>query len=110
MDVSKVNQMGFSHAYEIYTRDKGFSVGLFSPDEFLSRLNGTGLVTASGGRSRIFLTSRGKDFADWLISNERDAETFQSDKGRWGKEQTMKGFMEERYKGFVERGEKSDTA
>ncbi|SRR5712691_8468597 len=97
LDVSNINDQGFTHRYEIVTRGKGFSVGLFSPGSFYQKLQGTELVTVSGGKDKFLLTERGKKFADWLVEHEKDAETFNSEKGRWGKEQSVADVMKERF-------------
>ena len=88
--------MGFTHRYEIITRNKGLSAGFFSPSNFMAKLNGTELVSVSGGHDKIYLTERGKDFVDWLLNHEKDAETFNSEKGHWGKEQSFADVMKER--------------
>jgi len=87
------DELGFTHRYEIILRGRGISVGLFSPRKFLSNLNGTGLVTFTNTGKRLFLSDRGQRFADWLLKHERDAETFESDLGRWGKKQSIKDVM-----------------
>jgi len=97
LDISNIDENGFTHRYELITRGKGVSVGIFSPANFLQKVNGTELVSVSGGQDKIMLTERGKLFADWLIEQEKDAETFNSDKGRWGKEQSVADFMKERF-------------
>lgn len=97
LDISDVDDKGFTHRYEIVTRGKGFSVGLFSPASFFQKLKGTELVSVPGGGDKLFLTDRGKKFADWLIEHEKDAETFNSAKGRWGKEQSIAEVMKERF-------------
>lgn len=97
LDISNINEHGFTHRYEIITRNKGISLGLFSPGDFLRKLKGTDLVLVSGGNVKLFLTERGKAFAQWLITHEKDAETFNSDKGKWGKEQTASDAMKERF-------------
>ena len=78
LDVSDVNDQGFTHRYEIVTRGKGVSMGLFSPSSFFQKLKGTELVSISGGGDKLLLTERGKKFVDWLIDHEKDAETFNS--------------------------------
>lgn len=97
LDVSGINEMGFTHRYEIITRNKGISMGVFSPDSFMAKLNGTDLVSMSGGHDKIYLTERGKDFSDWLIQHEKDAETFNSEKGQWGEGQSVADVMKERF-------------
>jgi len=96
IDVSDRDEMGFSHSYEIVTRDKGLSFGRFSPQKFLRTLNGTNFVTLSGGRNKIILTPWGEKFVHWLIKNEKDAETFKSDIGQWGNEQNAVDVLRER--------------
>ncbi|NMF88264.1 hypothetical protein [Aromatoleum petrolei] len=97
LDISDINDQGFTHRYEIVTRGKGVSFGLFSPGSFVRKLQGTELLYLSGGKDKLFLTPRGKKFADWLIRHEKDAETFNSEKGRWGKEQSASDVMKERF-------------
>ncbi|GAA6141638.1 hypothetical protein [Hydrogenophaga sp. 5NK40-0174] len=97
LDVSNINEKGYTHRYEIITRDKGISMGVFSPGSFIAKLNGTELISVSGGRDKIFLTERGKDFSDWLLDHEKDAATFSSEKGRWGKVQSVSDVMKERF-------------
>lgn len=97
LDISDINDQGFTHRYEIVTRNKGVSMGLFSPSSFLQKLNGTELVSISGGRDKLLLTERGKKFVDWLIAHEKDAETFQSEKGEWGKKQIISDVLKERF-------------
>ena len=97
LDISNTDENGFLHRYEIITRGKSISLGLFSPTSFYHKLRGTGLVSISGGSDKLLLTERGKQFTDWLIDQEKDAETFNSDKGRWGKEQNVQDFMKERF-------------
>ena len=84
---------GHTHRYEFVLRNQGISVGIFDPNAFVSRLNGTGLVTLPSTREKIFLTGRGQRFTEWLLKHERDAETFDSDLGRWGKVQSVKDVM-----------------
>lgn len=94
LDISNTNTIGFTHNYEFITRNKGLSVGLFSPSSFLQKLKGTDLVRLSGGQDKILLTEKGESFADWLIQHERDAEAFKSVKGSWGKIQTISDVMD----------------
>jgi len=97
LDISNIDELGMSHHYEIITRNKGISVGYFSPDKFVRSLKGTELIKLSGGNDKLFLTQRGKDFTDWLISLEKDAETFNSTLGSWGKKQKVSDVMSERF-------------
>jgi hypothetical protein len=92
-----MDEGGHTHRYEIITRSKGVSIGIFSPSSFLQKLKGTDLVSLTGGKDKIMLTERGQMFADWLIEHEKDAETFNSGKGRWGKEQKLADVMRERF-------------
>lgn len=87
IDISEPDEMGWTHGYEFITRTKGVSFGSFDPRKFLSKLAGTNLISLSGSRKKIFITERGRQFAEWLISHEKDAETFKSDIGSWGKDQ-----------------------
>ena len=96
LDISNPNADGLTHSYEIITRNKGVSFGGFSPVSFLQKLAGTDLVTISGGRDKLLLTTRGEMFADWLIEHEKDAETFNSDLGNWGKAQSAFEVLKER--------------
>lgn len=86
------DENGFTHKYEIISRNQSVSIGLFSPRKFFSKLNGTQLITNDQSRN-LYLTDRGKRFANWQIKHERDAETFKSDIGNWGKEQTVSDVM-----------------
>jgi hypothetical protein len=95
LDMKHIDKNGHTHSYELITRQKGVSVGRFSPVKFISKLEGTGLVELNAHKQKIFLTKDGKSFAKWLIKNERDAETFQSDIGRWGPEQNTKDIMKQ---------------
>lgn len=97
LDVSDIDESGFSHKYELVTRTKSVSMGIFSPASFLHKLNGTDLVSVSGGRDKILLTNKGMDFVEWLIRHEKDAETFVSTKGGWGKKQSINDVMQEHY-------------
>ena len=93
LDLPEMDEMGHTHRYEIILRNHAISVGLFSPEKFLSKLNGTELVTHLNTGRKLFLSERGKRFTDWLLKHERDAETFMSDLGRWGKEQSVTEVM-----------------
>ena len=97
LDISDMDEGGHTHRYEIITRSKGISVGIFSPHGFLQKLNGTELVSVTGGGDKLMLTDRGIQFVEWLLEHEKDAETFNSTKGRWGKEQTVVEVMKERF-------------
>jgi hypothetical protein len=97
LDISDIDKRGHTHRYDIITRTKGISSGLFSPSSFFQKLNGTDLVSLSGGDDKLLLTERGQLFADWLVEHEKDAETFESEKGRWGKEQSVADVMKERF-------------
>ena len=97
LPLGEIDEHGHSHKYEIITRGKGVTFGWFSPQKFVQQLAGTNLVAVSGGKDKLFLTDEGKSFADWLISHEKDAETFESDKGRWGVQQSAKDVMKERF-------------
>lgn len=96
LNIGELDEFGHSHRYEIITREKGGTMGWFSPREFFNQLKGTNLVTISGGGDKIFLTQEGKSFADWLVSHEKDAETFKSDLGEWGIDQSVMDIMKER--------------
>ena len=93
LDLPEMDERGHTHRYEIILRNHGISVGLFSPQKFLSKLNGTELVTHLNTGKKLFLSERGKRFTGWLLKHERDAETFMSDLGRWGKEQSVSEVM-----------------
>ena len=94
LSLPEPDEMGHTHRYEIILRNGGISVGVFAPRKFLSHLNGTDLITIGNAGKRLFLSERGKRFVDWLFKHERDAETFKSDLGRWGKEQSVKDVMD----------------
>lgn len=96
LSLPPVDDMGHTHGYEIILRNKGISFGSFSPYKFLSKLEGTGFVSYTEIGSKLFLSDRGKKFTDWLLRHEKDAETFQSDLGRWGKEQSISDVMSQR--------------
>jgi hypothetical protein len=93
LDVSSRDDEGITHTYEIITRNRSISVGVFSPARFIGKLKGTELIFLSGGHDKLFLSERGQDFADWLIAHEKDAETFQSSVGRWGPRQSVKDML-----------------
>lgn len=93
LELPEIDEMGHTHRYEIILRNQSISVGLFSPRKFLSKLNGTDLVTSLNTGKKLFLSERGKRFAAWLLKHERDAETFVSGLGRWGKEQSVDEVM-----------------
>lgn len=93
LDVTSLDENGHTHHYEIILRSKGMAMGLFSPEKFLQRLNGTGFAKVSGARDKILLTERGKQFAEWIAKHEKDAETFNSDIGQWGPKQTVADVM-----------------
>lgn len=97
LDVSKVDEMGATHHYEIISRNGGISAGMFIPDEFLRKTNGTGLVDLSPNRREIVLSQQGVNFGDWLIENELDAETFNSDKGQFGLSQSISEVLDRRF-------------
>jgi hypothetical protein len=107
LDVSERDDEGFTHEYRFITRAQGFSSGIFAPGPFLRKIEGTDLVRVSGSGDKLMLTGRGKNFSEWLIKHQKDAETFESDKGRWGIEQD---FGEAIRKIFAGRKEsRSDT-
>jgi hypothetical protein len=97
LDVSDTDDRGFSFSYEIITRGKGVSFGNFSRKKFMVTLSGTDLLTISGGGDRLYLSKRGQQFCDWLIEHKKDAETYQSSLGRWGKEQSAMDVMKSRF-------------
>ena len=97
LDIADTDDLGNTHRYEIITKQKGISFGIFSPGIFLSKLDGTNLVRLSGDRNFIHLSRRGKDFSKWLIEHEKDAEIFNSTIGSWGVEQNAMDFMKERF-------------
>lgn len=92
-----LDNYGNSHQYEIITRNKGVTFGWFSPEKFRRQLEGTDLVYISESEDKMFLTEQGKKFTDWLIRHEKDAETFESDIGRWGVKQSAADVMKERF-------------
>ena len=98
LTLPKPNEKGYTHRYEIVLRNYGISLGFFSPRKFLSNLDGTDLVTFTDTGKRIFLADRGQRFVSWLLKHERDAETFESDIGRWGKQQSVADVMSEQIK------------
>lgn len=93
LPVDDVDENGWTHKYEIISRDETAMAGAFSPSEFFDALSGADLVVWSGDKKKLILTERGRQFSDWLVKHERDAITFNSEMGRWGKEQTMKQFL-----------------
>lgn len=97
LDISDADEQGYTHNYEFISRSKGISFGIFSPSDFLRKLKGTELVSLSGGKNKLLLTGRGQMFADWLMRHEKDAETFNSSKGRWGKEQSASDVLREHF-------------
>jgi hypothetical protein len=97
IDISNPDEKGFTHDYEIITRSKGISFGLFDPLQFLGKLEGTNLVNIINDKQNLELTDRGQKFAQWLIDNNKDAETFNSDIGRWGKEQNVQEIIEKHF-------------
>lgn len=97
LNLPNFDENGHTHRYEIILRGHGVSMGIFSPRKFLSQLDGTGLVTFLNTGKQIFLSDRGQRFAEWLLKHERDAETFTSNLGRWGKEQSVEDVMAKRF-------------
>lgn len=97
LDISNPDERGWTHDYEIVTRNKGVSFGVFEPSKFMKQLKGTDLVKVNKNKKEIYLTKRGEKFAQWLIENEKDAETFNSDVGRWGIDQTAQEVMDKYY-------------
>jgi hypothetical protein len=91
LDISGQNELGWTHRYEIIFRgsDLAVAAGNFSPHDFIKSLKETGLVLLSGGQDKLVLTERGTRFTDWLIKQEKDAETFKSPKGSWGPDQSI---------------------
>lgn len=100
--MSNINEQGLAHSYEIIIRNKGVSFGVFDPGSFINKLKGTNLVRFDEKKQLIKLTNRGKIFAKWLIENNKDAETYNSGIGRWGKEQSaqdiMNKYIDQKYK------------
>ena len=109
LELPELDEMGHTHRYEIILRSHGISVGLFSPQKFLSELNGTGLVTYLDTGRKLFLSERGKRFTSWLLKHERDAETFMSDIGRWGKEQSVREVMSKQIEAHNKQVNKDTT-
>lgn len=97
LDISNPDERGWTHSYEIVTRNKGVSFGTFDPKNFLEQLRGTDLVKVNQKKKELHLTKRGEKFAQWLIENGKDAETFNSDVGRWGIDQTAQEVMNKFY-------------
>lgn len=95
ISLPEMNEMGFTHSYEIILKNKSISFGMFSPHKFLSKLNGTSLVTYSDSMSKIFLSDSGKRFTEWLVRHEKEAETFKSEIGKWGKDQSIRDIFSE---------------
>lgn len=95
LDITGRDENGYTHHYEFITRRKDISFGLFSATSFMKKLKGTELISVSGSGNKLLLTSRGETFADWLMKHEKDAETFNSEKGRWGKEQSASDVLKE---------------
>jgi len=100
LNIENTDESGYTHRYEIITKQKGISFGAFSPRKFLNSLDGTNLVRLSGDQKIIHLSKRGRDFGEWLVEHGKDAETFNSSIGSWGVEQSamelMKGRLERR--------------
>nr|MBV6628680.1 hypothetical protein [Oceanococcus sp. HetDA_MAG_MS8] len=90
------DELGHTHRYQIILKGRGMAGGLFSPYKFISKLSGTDFVTVSDSGRRVLLSARGQRFVSWLRNHEREAETFESDLGRWGKEQTWREVLSER--------------
>lgn len=97
LDVSNADERGNTHTYEIITRNKGISFGVFSPREFLRNLDGTQLVTPYDNHSKIKLTARGEKFASWLLEHDKGAESFWSEKGGWGERRNLADVLKERF-------------
>jgi hypothetical protein len=97
LDLPDINDMGHTHRFEIILRNHGVSVGLFSPKKFVDKLDGTGLVTYLDMGKQFFLSDRGKRFVEWLQKHERDAETFISELGGWGKQQSVQDVLSKRF-------------
>lgn len=97
LDLPERDENGHTHSYQIILRNQGVSAGLFSPQKFLAKLDGMELVTYQHTGKKLFLSERGQRFASWLLKHERDAETFMSDLGRWGKEQSVSEVMDKQF-------------
>jgi hypothetical protein len=82
--------------YEFLQRDGTLSLGTLPVDEFVRSFQGTEMMLVSADRKKILLQPAGQEFADWLISNELDAEKMNSDSGGWGQPFDAKAILDER--------------
>lgn len=87
----------WSSRYELITKQGAISIGIFRAAKFLSELDGTDLVEFSDGEANIRLTDRGSQFAKWMIDSGKEAETFRSPWGHWGKDQSVEEVMKRRF-------------
>jgi hypothetical protein len=69
--------------YELHKENNISSFGGYSFDKLCQKLADADLLSADL-RNNISLTSRGKDFASWLIENGKRADYFRCSKGSWG--------------------------
>lgn len=83
-------------SYEFLQRDGTFSFGTLPVDEFVKSFQGTDMLLVSADTKKILLQPAGQDFADWLISNELDAEKMNADSGGWGQPFDAKAILAER--------------
>lgn len=97
LEISNPDEHGLTHRYEFITRSKGVSFGFFNPWKFMSKIDGSDLASFNSEKEQIELTERGRKFAQWLIENKKDAETFNSELGNWGVEQNVQEFLKERF-------------
>ncbi|WP_334181095.1 hypothetical protein DOP62_14325 (plasmid) [Synechococcus elongatus PCC 11801] len=95
IDISGISEYRLTHRYEILKRDGGISVGIFSPSKFLKALDGTDTVILTGDQKEIRLLPDGDSFAEWLIDNRLDAESFRSDIGGWGERDVQQALKQQ---------------
>ena len=72
--------------YQYGTPDQSWGGGLFTTAGIARKLEGTGLIEiVQRDGVKLALTDEGRDFAQWLISNNRRATFLQTPYGGWGK-------------------------
>jgi hypothetical protein len=89
---------GHTHSFRAFLRDGSAMFSVFSPAEFATSTEGTALTTTIERDQKYSLTAKGRRFVDWLLKHHKDAETFESELGRWGINQTIEEWIARRGK------------
>lgn len=77
--------------YETGTPKKGWQSGIVEGSDIYKKLAGTGLVEIEPSGPSVKLTAFGHKYVDWLISNGKQNEFYESPLGGWGTRQNMDG-------------------